>query len=129
MFSHVILGTNQLDRAQAFYDGVLAVIGSEKGWRHHNATGQERVFYMNNGSLFGITEPIDGQAATVANGATVGFQCESPEAVRRFHDTAVALGGTSIEDAPGERESPAGTLYLAYVRDLDGHKLCAFYRL
>ncbi len=129
MFSHLIIGSNDIDRAQAFYDGLLAVIGAEKGARQTNATGQQRVFYMHKGCLFGITQPIDGQPATVANGGTIGFQCNSPEQVRRFHDTAVALGGTSIESPPGVRQGPAGALYQAYVRDPDGHKLCALYRM
>ncbi|MCB2032321.1 MAG: VOC family protein, partial [Ottowia sp.] len=66
--------------------------------------------------------------ATFANGGTIGFKCVSAEQVKQFHDTAVAHGGTSIEDPPGLRESTMGALHLAYVRDPDGNKLCALYR-
>ncbi|SPU54129.1 dioxygenase [Bordetella trematum] len=75
-----------------------------------------------------MSEPIDGQPATVANGATLGFKCNSPEQVQAFHDVAVANGGTSIESPPGLRGSGKGAMYLAYVRDPDGHKLCAVHR-
>lgn len=78
--------------------------------------------------MFGVTEPIDGQPATVGNGMTIGFRCTSPEQVRQFHDTAVALGGRSIEDPPGIRQTGAGEMFLAYVRDPDGNKLCAVHR-
>ena len=78
--------------------------------------------------MFAVVEPRNGEPATVANGATLGFACNSPESVDRFHDVAVANGGTSIEDPPGWRETSVGRLYLAYVRDADGHKLCAAYR-
>ena len=74
------------------------------------------------------TEPIDGQPATAGNGSTIGFKCGSPEQVQRFHDVAVAHGGASIEEPPGPRTGPSGVLHLAYVRDPDGHKLCALHR-
>lgn len=128
MFSHLLVGTNDIDRAQAFYDGLLAVIGVEPGKRGSTGGGQQRVFYRHDGQLFGVTEPINGEPATVANGMTVGFRCASPEQVRQFHDTAVSLGGVSVEDPPGSRQTPSGELFLAYVRDPDGNKLCALSR-
>ncbi|WP_374046994.1 VOC family protein [Massilia sp. YIM B02443] len=76
-----------------------------------------------------MSEPINGEQASAANGATIGFKCTSPEQVQQFHDIAVAHGGTSIEEPPGLRESNMGTLNLAYVRDPDGNKLCALYRV
>ena len=78
--------------------------------------------------LGSVTEPINGEAPTCANGSTIAFKCSSAEQVREFHDVAVANGGTSIEDAPGLREGSLGALHLSYVRDPDGHKLCALYR-
>jgi predicted lactoylglutathione lyase len=75
-----------------------------------------------------VTQPINGEAATPANGGTIGFKCSSLEQVRAFHDTAVANGGQSIEDPPGLRDGDLGAMYLAYVRDPDGHKLCAICR-
>lgn len=128
MLNHIMLGSNDIDRSQAFYDAVLGVLGAGKGMRNQNATGQTRLFYRHDGSTFGLSEPIDGAPATVANGATIGFKCSSPEQVQQFHDTAVAHGGTSIEAPPGWRQGSMEALYLAYVRDPDGHKLCAVYR-
>jgi catechol 2,3-dioxygenase-like lactoylglutathione lyase family enzyme len=128
MFSHVMVGTNDIERAKHFYDALLAVLGAGAAARHVNATGQQRLFYRHEGVSFCVSEPIDGQPATPANGGTIGFRCDSPEQLRRFHDTAVAHGGTSIEQPPGPRGEGPGALHLAYVRDPDGHKLCALYR-
>ena len=128
MFSHVMLGTNDIERSKRFYDAVLHVLGAGTAIENTNKTGQRRLFYRHDGSSFGVSEPIDGRAATVGNGGTVGFKCDSPEQVREFHDVAVANGGTSIEEPPGPRSGPAGVLHLAYVRDPDGNKLCALHR-
>ena len=128
MFSHVMIGSNDIERAKAFYDAVLGTLGVGEPFRNTSATGHTRLFYRHEGNSFGITEPIDGEAATCANGATIGFKCNSPEQVKQFHDTAVAHGGTSVEDPPGLRQGSMGALHLAYVRDPDGHKLCALYR-
>lgn len=128
MFSHVMVGTNDIERSKRFYDAVLAVLGAAEPFRNTNATGQQRLFYRHEGASFCVSEPINGEDATFANGGTVGFKCASPEQVRVFHDTAVAHGGTSIEDAPGLRDGKLGALYLAYVRDPDGNKLCALHR-
>lgn len=127
MFSHVMVGTNDIDRSQRFYDAVLGVLGSGAAKRNAATTGQMRLFYRHDGGMFCVSEPIDGKPASIANGATIGFKCSSPEQVKQFHDTAVAHGGTSIEDPPGPRNGSAGTLHLAYVRDPDGHKLCALH--
>lgn len=129
MFSHIVIGTNDIDRAQTFYDGLLAVIGAAKGRRIAVPSGQQRLVYFHGGSMLGITEPIDGKAATPANGGTLGFACRSVDQVNQFQETAVALGGTAIEDPPGVRETPSGPVYLAYVRDPDGNKLCAACRM
>lgn len=128
MFSHVMLGTNDIERSKRFYDAVLAVLGAGEPVRNQNSTGQTRLFYRHDGSSFGVSEPIDGQPASAANGGTIGFRCQSAEQVQQFHDVAVAHGGTSIEQPPGLREGAAGALYLAYVRDPDGNKLCALFR-
>ncbi len=128
MFSHVMLGTNDIERSKRFYDAVLHVLGAAAATENTNKTGQRRLFYRHDGSSFGVSEPIDGRPATVGNGGTIGFKCNSPEQVREFHDVAVANGGTSIEEPPGPRAGPAGVLHLAYVRDPDGNKLCALHR-
>jgi len=123
-----MLGTNDIERSKRFYDAVLKVLGAGAAIENTNKTGQRRLFYRHDGSSFGVSEPIDGQPASVGNGGTIGFKCNSPEQVREFHDVAVANGGASIEEPPGPRSGPAGTLHLAYVRDPDGNKLCALHR-
>ena len=128
MFSHVMLGTNDIERSKRFYDAVLGVLGAVEAVANTNTTGQRRLFYRHGGVTFCLTEPIDGQPATAGNGSTIGFKCGSPEQVQRFHDVAVAHGGASIEEPPGPRTGPSGVLHLAYVRDPDGHKLCALHR-
>jgi len=128
MFSHVMVGTNDIERSKRFYDAVLGVLGAGEPFRHLNATGQVRLFYRHGGGSFCVSEPIDGESATFANGGTIGFKCGSPAQVQEFHDVAVAHGGMSIEQPPGLRESDLGPMYLAYVRDPDGNKLCALHR-
>lgn len=128
MLNHVMVGANDLERSKRFYDAVLGTLGAGEPFRDTTASGHTRLFYHHNGSTFGITEPINGEDATFANGGTIGFKCDSPEQVQKFHDTAVAQGGISIEEPPGVREGSLGKMYLAYVRDPDGHKLCAIYR-
>jgi catechol 2,3-dioxygenase-like lactoylglutathione lyase family enzyme len=128
MFSHVMIGSNDIGRSRRFYDAVLGVLGVGAPVQNMNSTGQSRLFYRHDGGTFCVSEPINGEPATFANGGTIGFKCSSPEQVRRFHDTAVAHGGTSIEDPPGPREGKLGAMHLAYVRDPDGNKLCALHR-
>jgi catechol 2,3-dioxygenase-like lactoylglutathione lyase family enzyme len=128
MFSHVMVGTNDIERSKRFYDAVLGVLGAGEPVRNTAKTGHARLFYRHGGATFCVSEPINGESACFANGGTIGFKCDSPEQVRQFHDTAVQFGGTSIEDAPGLREGNPGAMYLAYVRDPDGNKLCALHR-
>ena len=128
MFSHIMVGTNDIERSKRFYDAVLGVLGAGEPLRNQAKTGHARLFYRHDGSTFCVSEPINGEPASFANGGTVGFKCSSPEQVRQFHDAAVAHGGSSIEDAPGLREGSLGAMYLAYVRDPDGNKLCALHR-
>ncbi|MFN4240121.1 MAG: VOC family protein [Erythrobacter cryptus] len=129
MFSHIMIGTNDFARAKDFYDKVLATLGVAPGTINEAATGHKRAFWFHNGGIFAISEPINGEPATIANGSTIGFACDSLEQVKAFHDAAVAAGGTSIEDPPGPRTGAMGTLNLGYVRDLDGHKLCMLHRV
>lgn len=129
MLNHVMLGSNDIDRSKRFYDAVLGVLGAGGAIRNVAASGHVRLFYRHDGSSFGLSQPINGEQATCANGGTIGFKCNSPEQVRQFHDVAVAHGGRSIEEPPGLRESNMGAMHLAYVRDPDGNKLCAVYRV
>jgi catechol 2,3-dioxygenase-like lactoylglutathione lyase family enzyme len=128
MFSHIMIGSNDLERSRRFYDAVLGALGAGAPFLSQAPSGHQRMFYLHDGGVFCITQPIDSEPATCANGATIGFKCDSPEQVHAFHDTAVAHGGKSIEEPPGPRVGSLGPLYLAYVRDPDGHKLCAVYR-
>ena len=124
MFSHVMIGTNDLPRAQAFYDAVLGTLGVAPGH-----LDRHRVFWRTPTGVFSVSLPIDGQPATVGNGSTLGFACQSPEQVQAWHAAGLAHGGRTCEDPPGVREGPAGKLYLAYLRDPDGNKICGLHRM
>ena len=124
MLTHVCVGTNDLPRAQIFYDAIFAVLGARPPFAD---TPNNRLIYKHEGVLFLVGLPIDGEPATHANGGTVGLKMESPEQVDAWYAAGIAHGGTAIEDPPGLRQ-PA-TLYLAYLRDPDGNKLCASYRM
>lgn len=128
MLNHVMVGSTDIERSKQFYDATLGVLGAGEPMRNQSSTGHTRLFYRHDGSTFGVSEPINGESATFANGATIGFKCSSPEQVREFHDVAVAHGGVSIEEAPGLRSGGMGEMHLAYVRDPDGNKLCAIHR-
>ncbi|HYF60268.1 MAG TPA: VOC family protein [Burkholderiaceae bacterium] len=124
MFSHVMIGTNDLERSRAFYDAVLGTLGVSPG-----ALDRHRVFWRTPGGVFSVTVPIDGQPATAGNGGTIGFACKSAEEVDAWHAAGVAHGGAPCEDPPGVREGPGGRLYLAYLRDPDGNKICGLHRM
>ncbi len=123
MFSHVMLGVNNLETSKKFYDALLGTLGISPGVANKN-----RYFYRSSTGMFGITTPINGDEAFHGNGSTVGFTMTSPEQADAFHAAGVAAGGTTCEDPPGFREGPAGKLYLAYLRDPDGNKICALHR-
>jgi catechol 2,3-dioxygenase-like lactoylglutathione lyase family enzyme len=128
MFNHVMIGTNDIERSKRFYNAVLGTLGAPGPTQNRADSGHARLFYRHDGSSFVVSEPIDDNVATAANGGTIAFRCSSPQQVRDFHDTAVANGGTSIEEPPGPRETGIGIVHLAYVRDPDGNKLCAICR-
>lgn len=128
MFSHVMVGANDIEASKKFYDAVLGVLGAGEPMRDEKEDGTVRLFYFHKDNIFAVSTPIDGKPATAGNGSTIGFACDSLEQVKAFHDAGVANGGTSIEDPPGPRAGPMGTLNLAYVRDPSGNKLCALHR-
>lgn len=128
MLFHTMVGSNDIERSKHFYDNVLGTLGAGEGTINKAGSGHTRVVYPHDGSMFIVSEPINGKPATPANGGTTAFKCKSPEDVKQFHDVAVEHGGTSIEDPPGLREGSMGPMHLAYVRDPDGNKLCAIYR-
>lgn len=121
MFSHIFVGTDDIDQARAFYDATLGALGVEPGV----IDPKGRIFYRTESGVFGITLPLDGAAATGANGGTIGFAAASPEAADAWHAAGLAAGGTTCEDPPGVREGSG--LYLAYLRDPAGNKLCALH--
>jgi len=124
MFSHVMIGTNDLPRAKAFYDAVLGTLGVPPG-----VVDRHRVFYRTPTGVFAVSLPIDGQPACHANGGTIGFACKTPAEADAWHAAGVAQGGVSCEDPPGVREGAVGRLYLAYLRAPDGNKICALHRM
>jgi len=124
MFSHVMVGTNDLAKAKAFYDATFKALGG----REAITDPKGRLIYLHNGGTFLVTPPIDGKEATHANGGTIGFAAENPEQADAWHAAGAAAGGTPIEDAPGWREGGGMKLYLAYLRDPDGNKVCAMCR-
>lgn len=129
MLNHIVVGSNDLERSKRFYDAVLATLGAGEPLRNTAPSGHARLFYRHDGSTFCVSEPINGGPATPANGGTIAFKCHSAEQVQAFHDVAVAHGGTSIEEPPGLRQGSLGAMHLAYVRDPDGNKLCAIFRV
>ncbi|RVU05071.1 VOC family protein [Novosphingobium umbonatum] len=124
MFSHLFLGSNDLAKAKVFYDALFAAIGGPEGLL---IADRGRLIYAHKGSKLILATPNNGEAATIANGGTVGFAIDTAEQVEAWHAAGVAHGGTAIENAPGVR--PAFNAYLAYLRDPDGHKLCALCQL
>ncbi|MGB4061224.1 MAG: VOC family protein [Burkholderiaceae bacterium] len=127
MFSHVIVGVNDLEASRRFYDALLGTLGIKPGVNVHNGI-VDRYFYRTPTGSFGITQPLNGEPATHGNGSTIGFTMNSPEQANAFHAAGVANGGTTCEDPPGWRDGSVGKLYLAYLRDPDGNKLCALFR-
>ena len=90
MLFHTMVGSNDIERSKRFYDAVLGILGAGEPVRNQANTGHTRLFYRHDGASFCVSEPINGEAATFANGATIGFKCATPEQVTKFHDTAVA---------------------------------------
>jgi catechol 2,3-dioxygenase-like lactoylglutathione lyase family enzyme len=125
MFSHVMIGSNDIDRSKKFYDALLVSLGGREG----RVDPKGRVMYLKDGGIFILTRPIDGQPATHGNGTTLGFAAASPEQVHAWHEAGIAAGGTPIEDEPGVRTGAGVSLYLAYLRDPDGNKICAMHRM
>ncbi len=128
MFSHVMFGANDLEASKTFYDAVLGTLGLGPGVANTSGAGIKRYFYRSPAGTFGITTPINGESACHGNGGTVGFVAQSPEQADAWHAAGVANGGTTCEDPPGWREGAVGKLYLAYLRDPDGNKICALHR-
>ncbi|WP_373096144.1 VOC family protein [Zhongshania sp.] len=125
MFSHIMVGANDMQASKAFYDAILGAMGYDAGVFDDRG----RCFYFTDSGIFAITPPIDGKPASHGNGTTIGFAAKDPAQADAWHAAGVANGGVSCEDAPGVRESGLGKLYLAYLRDPSGNKVCALHRM
>ncbi|WNZ58114.1 VOC family protein [Microbulbifer sp. EKSA008] len=124
MFSHIMVGANDIEESKVFYDSTFGILGYKPG----TIDDRGRCFYFNDNGIFAITKPINGEPASHGNGSTIGFTVNSSEEVDAWHAAGIANGGTSCEEPPGVRDSAVGPIYLAYLRDPAGNKLCALYR-
>src|SRR5260221_8078984 len=124
MFSHILIGTNGPARAKTFYDALLGTLDVRPA-----KVDRHRIFYFTKTGTFSVSKPINGQAATFANGGTIGFTAASPEQADAWHAAGVPHGATPCQDPPGIREGPGNKLYIAYLRDPDGNKICAVHRM
>jgi len=124
MYSHNMVGSNDIGRSKQFYDATFKAMGGREGIQDDKG----RLMYLHNGGVFMVTPPINGEPATPGNGCTVGFAM-SPEQADAWHKAGTENGGTAIEDPPGVRDGGAMKMYLAYLRDPDGNKLCALHRI
>ncbi len=125
MFSHVMVGADDIEASKKFYDACFIALGGREG----SVDPKGRVMYFKDGGIFIITNPIDGEPATHANGGTIGFNVESAEMAEAWHAAGVANGGTAIEDPPGIREGGGMKMHLAYLRDPAGNKVCTMMRV
>lgn len=125
MFSHVMLGANDIQGSKAFYDAILGVVGCKPGVMDEKG----RCFWFTKTGVFAITKPLNGEPACNGNGSTIGFAMESPEQADAWHAAGIANGGVTCEDPPGVRQGSTGQIYLAYLRDPAGNKICALHRM
>lgn len=123
MFSHIMLGANDIAESKAFYDAILGELGYKPGVIDEKG----RCFYYEKTGVFSLSKPIDGDPASCGNGSTIGFRARSPEEADAWHAAGLAHGGTAIEDPPGVREGGGVKMYLAYLRDPSGNKICALH--
>lgn len=124
MYSHMMVGSNDIARSKKFYDATFVAMGGKPGMQDPKG----RLIYAHNGAMFLVTPPINGESATHGNGCTIGFAM-TPEQADAWHQAGLDNGGTAIEDPPGVREGNGMKLYLAYLRDPDGNKICALHRV
>lgn len=125
MFNHVMVGANDIDESKYFYDAVLGALGISPGVKD----SEVRCRYHESNGVFMIKVPINGEPATSGNGSTIGFAAKNSAAVDSWHAAGVANGGSTCEDPPGVRNSGKFRVYLAYLRDPAGNKLCAAHRM
>lgn len=121
IISHVSVGTNDFDKATAFYDKVLPTLGCKRMHEHPGAVAYGKMF-----PEFWVQTPFDGDTASVGNGTHVAFIASNKEAVAAFHEAALAAGA-SDDGAPGPRPDYGEPYYGCFVRDPDGNKIEATY--
>ncbi|MDX1505027.1 MAG: VOC family protein [Spongiibacter sp.] len=125
MFSHIMVGANDIEASRKFYDAILGALGYSPGVFDPKG----RCFWFTDSGVFAITTPINGEPATHGNGSTIGFAAANPEQADAWHAAGLANGGVACEEPPGPREGPTGKIYLAYLRDPSGNKVCALHRM
>ncbi|MFT4994709.1 MAG: catechol 2,3-dioxygenase-like lactoylglutathione lyase family enzyme [Paraglaciecola sp.] len=125
MFSHIMLGANDVEASKVFYDATLAVLGYEPGVMDDKG----RCFYYTKTGIFAISKPINGEPACHGNGSTIGFKVEDPAMGDAWHEAGLANGGTACESPPGVRDGGVMQLYLAYLKDPSGNKICVLRRV
>jgi|TARA_B110000977_G_scaffold18657_1_gene22538 catechol 2,3-dioxygenase-like lactoylglutathione lyase family enzyme len=125
MFSHIMVGASDINESKVFYDAILGALGHEPGVIDEKG----RCFYFTKLGVFSISKPIDGEPVSHGNGSTIGFAAESGAMADAWHAAGLANGGTAIEEPPGPREGSIGKIYLAYLRDPAGNKICALHRM
>ena len=125
MFSHIMVGANDVQASKVFYDAILATMGHAPGVMDSKG----RCFYITDHGIFAITKPIDGNTASHGNGTTIGFAAKDASVADAWHAAGLAHGGSACEDPPGVREGVSGKLYLAYLLDPSGNKICALHRI
>ena len=125
MFSHIMVGANDIQASKTFYDAILGALGHGAGV----IDDKGRCFYFTDTGIFALSKPIDEEPACRGNGSTVGFAAADPAAADAWHAAGIANGGTTCEEPPGVREGAIGKLYLAYLRDPSGNKVCALHHM
>ena len=123
MFSHIMIGANDIQASKTFYDAILGEMGHKPGVIDEKG----RCFYFTEAGIFALTKPLNGEESSHGNGTTIGFAASTPEVADAWHAAGIANGGVTCEDAPGIREGGLGKLYLAYLRDPSGNKICALH--
>jgi catechol 2,3-dioxygenase-like lactoylglutathione lyase family enzyme len=125
MFSHVMIGANDIQASKVFYDAILGELGHKPGVIDEKG----RCFYFTKKGIFALTPPINGEPASHGNGTTIGFSVASGDQADAWHAVGLANGGVNCEDLPGVREGGLGKLYLAYLLDPSGNKICALHQI
>ncbi|MBT2134914.1 VOC family protein [Croceibacterium sp. LX-88] len=122
MFTHVFLGSNDIEKSREFYDATMSVLG------YQNVAPVEagRLIYAGPQGTFIVAPPYNGEAATVSNGHTLGFSAPDDETIVKWHQAGLAAGGVD-EGAPGPRAAAPNNSHGAYLRDPDGNKVCVFH--